>query len=96
MTFDASQSESTFDHYVAKQETREPLRECVREAMEHYFNQMSDHDISGLYQMVISEVEQPLLESVMEQNRGNQSKASKMLGMSRSTLRQKLALYNLD
>jgi len=96
MTFNASQSESTFDHFVPKQATREPLRECVREAMEHYFDQMSDHNISGLYQMVLAEVEQPLLETVMEQNRGNQSKASEMLGISRSTLRKKLALYNLD
>ena len=57
---------------------------------------MSDHDINGLYQMVISETEQPLLETVMLQTRGNQSKAAQILGISRSTLRKKLAQYDLD
>ncbi|MGD2119829.1 MAG: DNA-binding transcriptional regulator Fis [Chromatiales bacterium] len=96
MSFDASQSQGALDHFVAKQAAREPLRDCVREAVDHYFAQMSDHEIKGLYQMVMSETEQPLLESVMEQTRGNQSKAANVLGISRSTLRKKLALYHLD
>jgi Fis family transcriptional regulator len=96
MTLDASHHQGILDHYVAREAGREPLRDCVREAVEHYFAQMSDHDISGLYQMVISETEQPLLETVMLQTRGNQSKAAQILGISRSTLRKKLAQYDLD
>ena len=96
MTLDASQHEGVLDHFVAQQTAREPLRDCVREALEHYFEQMSDHEIRGLYQMVLSETEQPLLETVMLQTRGNQSKAAQMLGISRSTLRKKLAQYDLD
>lgn len=96
MTLDASHHQGTLDHYVAHESTREPLRDCVREAVEHYFEQLGDHDISGLYQMVISETEQPLLETVMLQTRGNQSKAAQILGISRSTLRKKLAQYDLD
>jgi Fis family transcriptional regulator len=98
MTFHTATAheEAALDHFVASQSTREPLRDCVREALEHYFEQMSDHDITGLYQMVMTEAEQPLLESVMLQVGGNQSKASKMLGISRSTLRKKLAQYDLD
>ena len=96
MTLEASQHEGTLDHYVPQQASREPLRECVKEALEHYFDQMSDHDVSGLYQMVMSETEQPLLETVMTQTRGNQSRAAQILGISRSTLRKKLAQYDLD
>jgi len=97
MTFQSIHNEdAVFNHYVTKADSREPLRDCVRESLEHYFSQMSDHDISGLYQMVISETEQPLLETVMQQVGGNQSKASKMLGISRSTLRKKLELYGLE
>ena len=96
MSFDASQPQGALDHFVAQQAAREPLRDCVREAVDHYFAQMSDHQIKGLYQMVMSETEQPLLESVMEHTRGNQSKAASVLGISRSTLRKKLALYHLD
>jgi len=96
MTLQASQNDGVLDHFISPQATREPLRDCVREALEHYFQQMSDHDIKGLYQMVIAETEMPLLETVMLQARGNQSKAAQMLGISRSTLRKKLAQYELD
>jgi Fis family transcriptional regulator len=45
--------------------------------------------------MVISEVERPLLAAAMNHARGNQSKAAKILGINRSTLRKKLELYGL-
>ena len=46
--------------------------------------------------MVLAEVEPPLLETVMEYTKGNQTRAAEVLGISRSTLRKKLALYGLD
>lgn len=74
----------------------ELLRDSVSEAMENYFAQMNGHSVSDLYRMVLSEVEQPLFEAVLRETNGNQSRASEMLGISRSTLRKKMALYNLD
>lgn len=76
--------------------TTEPLRECVRDALDSYFAQLNGHATSGLYQMVLAEVEKPLLETVMQHTEGNQSRASTLLGISRSTLRKKLTIYNLD
>jgi Fis family transcriptional regulator len=75
---------------------RAPLRKCVQEALTDYFQHMDGHNVSDLYQMVISEVEPPLLEMVMRETGGNQSKAALILGISRSTLRKKLAIYGLD
>ncbi len=75
---------------------RAPLRKCVQDALTDYFQHMDGHNVSDLYQMVISEVEPPLLEIVMRETGGNQSKAAIMLGISRSTLRKKLAIYGLD
>jgi len=43
--------------------------------------------------MVLNEVEQPLLEVVMGYAEDNQSKASRILGINRNTLRKKLAQY---
>ena len=80
---------------VAKTHASEPLRECVREALTSYFQQLGDHDSQGLYQMVMSEVEEPLLQTVMRHTCGNQTKAAALLGISRSTLRKKLAHYDL-
>jgi len=74
----------------------EPLHDQVRATMKNYFQHLNGYDASGLYQMVLSEVEPPLLETVMDYARGNQTRAAEILGISRSTLRKKLALYDLD
>ena len=42
------------------------------------------------------EVEQPLIETVMQHAQGNQTRAASILGISRSTLRKKLAIYGLE
>jgi Fis family transcriptional regulator, factor for inversion stimulation protein len=60
-----------------------------------YFDQMGDEMPTGLYEMVISEVERPLLSHVMQQAQNNQCKAAQMLGLNRGTLRKKLKHYQL-
>ena len=81
---------------VAKNMTSEPLRECVRSALSSYFKQLDGHAAANIYQMVLVEVEAPLLETVMQYTEGNQTRAAQVLGISRSTLRKKLAQYDLD
>ena len=51
---------------------------------------------TAIYEMVINTVEKPLLLYIMNKTEGNQSKAAKMLGLNRNTLRKKLKQYNLD
>jgi Fis family transcriptional regulator len=72
------------------------LRECVLNALDDYFAHLEGADPSGLYRMVISEVEQPLLETVMRYVEGNQTKAAELLGINRTTLRKKLQQYSLS
>jgi len=71
------------------------LAQCVTQSLENYFTELDGHDTADLYQLVLSEVEKPLLETVMKYADGNQSRASAMLGISRSTLRKKLHQHNL-
>lgn len=47
----------------------------------------------NLYQLIVEEVEAPLFRTVMELSRYNQSKAARVLGVSRGTLRTKLKRY---
>ena len=71
------------------------LSSFVRSAVESYFRDLNGHAPGNLYEMVIAEVERPLLQTVMQQVHGNQTRAAKMLGINRSTLRKKLAQYGL-
>ncbi|MFK5915396.1 MAG: DNA-binding transcriptional regulator Fis [Woeseiaceae bacterium] len=79
-----------------QQEERKPLRHCVEDAMQSYFKQLDGHVTNDLYQMVLNEIEEPLFRSVLEHTRGNQSKASELLGINRGTLRKKLKMYGLN
>ena len=67
----------------------------VSKSMRKYFEQLDGENPTDIYNMVLKEVELPLLEIVMKQCGDNQSKASKILGINRGTLRTKLKDYNL-
>jgi Fis family transcriptional regulator len=71
------------------------LRDCVAQSMKNYFEQLDGQEVIDLYEMVLSEVEAPLMEAVMEYTRGNQTKASKLTGLNRGTLRKKLKKYGM-
>lgn len=59
-----------------------------------YLNAVNTKDSSlNLYQLIVEEVEAPLFRTVMELTRYNQSKAARVLGVSRGTLRTKLKRY---
>ena len=79
----------------AARETR-PLAGHVRESLERYFEELNGQAPSDLYDLVLSEIEQPLLEVVMAETRGNLSKAAGFLGLNRATLRKKLQKYGLN
>ncbi len=50
---------------------------------------------TDVYQMVLAEIEAPLLTEIMAYTRNNQTKASILLGLNRGTLRKKLKQYGL-
>lgn len=74
----------------------ESLRDSVRDALSHYLDQLDGTPPNDLHQMVMQQVEQPLFETVMSYTGGNQSRAATLLGISRSTLRKKLAQYEIE
>ena len=71
------------------------LRESVEKAMDNYLAQLDGAPVTDVYQLVLSEVEAPLLEKVMEYTGDNQTRASTMLGLNRGTLRKKLKQHGL-
>ena len=79
--------------YSAPQD--QSLRDCVERAVSNYFQHLEGQDVSDVYEMVLAEVEAPMLEVVMKYTRHNQTKAANVLGLNRGTLRKKLKQYGL-
>jgi Fis family transcriptional regulator len=71
------------------------LRQCVENSLQQYFLHLDGQPANDLYQLVLNEVEAPLLEAVLAYTRNNQSKSAEMLGLNRGTLRKKLKQYDL-
>lgn len=71
------------------------LRDSVAIALNNYFAHLDGQPVTDVYQLVLSEIEAPLLEAVMQYTRNNQTKASQLLGLNRGTLRKKLKQQGL-
>ena len=72
------------------------LSSTVRKVMRQYFKDLDGEKPSGIYDMVVLAVEKPMLEVVMFQAQGNQTRAAELLGLNRNTLRKKLQQHGLD
>ena len=69
----------------------------VRQALEEYFVHLDgEAPACDLYDMVMDCVEKPLIERILEQVGGNQSRASALLGINRNTLRKKMSHHGID
>ena len=73
----------------------EPLRIHVERVVRQYFAMLGDEIPTDLYELILKEIEQPLLSVVLEKSRGNQTKCAQILGLNRGTLRKKLKIYGL-
>ena len=71
------------------------LSDHTEEALNLYFESLNGHRPGDLYDLVLSEVEKPLLRTVLEYTGGNQSEAASILGINRGTLRKKLRRHGL-
>ena len=72
------------------------LSSTVRKVMRQYFMDLDGEKCTGIYDMVVAAVEKPMLEVVMFQAQGNQTRAAELLGLNRNTLRKKLQQHGID
>ena len=75
---------------------QDPLCQCVHRSLKRYFNDLNGEEPANLYEMVIGEIEKPLLEIVMHHSESNQTRASRILGINRNTLRKKLKQHRVQ
>ncbi|BFM05395.1 DNA-binding transcriptional regulator Fis [Halioxenophilus aromaticivorans] len=95
-TIDAKQPETNAEpqRFTTTSEVQNTaLRDCVKESIDNYFKHLDGQDVANVYELVMAEVEAPLLEVVMSYTRHNQTKAAEILGLNRGTLRKKLKQY---
>lgn len=81
---------------VAETAAEPVLHDRVRRSVRRYLADLDNAECSiGLYDLVMQEVERPLLSEVMKWHEGNQSRAAATLGINRATLRKKLLQHGL-
>jgi Fis family transcriptional regulator len=66
------------------------LAEAVKRSLERYFKDMDGEKPTSIYDMVLTNVEKPMIEMVLGHAEGNQTLAATMLGINRNTLRKKI------
>nr|WP_203594434.1 helix-turn-helix domain-containing protein [Wenzhouxiangella limi] len=57
---------------------------------------MGETPPDNLYEVLITEVERPLIEAVLSRTGGNQSRSAEILGITRATLRNRIQRYQID
>ena len=76
--------------------TEEPtLRDTVSQYLEGYIKDLGGEAPKNLYKVMLNLIEEPMLVGIMKYTRNNQSRAAKLLNISRGTLRKKLKIYDL-
>jgi Fis family transcriptional regulator len=75
--------------------TQGALKVAAEDAIRQFIAILDGEDTTDFYELVLAEVEEPLLRVVMEYTGNNQSRAAAMLGLNRGTLRKKLRHYKL-
>ncbi len=73
-----------------------PIRQHVQKTISKYLQDMGNTTPVNLYQMLLAEIEPPLIEEILKRTGGNQSRAAGMLGITRNTLRTKMQRYSIN
>jgi len=74
----------------------ESLEALVARKLENSLAQMDLHELDNLYEMVLHQVERPLINIILHQTRGNQVRTAEILGINRNTLRKKIKTLEID
>lgn len=62
----------------------------TRESVRIYLESLNGHSTNCLYDLVIQETEKGMIVEVLDWCKGNRSKAAEILGITRTTLRNKM------
>lgn len=66
------------------------LEALVADKVREFVRKMAHAEQTGLYHLLLAEFERPLIRITLEETRGNQVAAARLLGINRNTLRKKI------
>lgn len=69
---------------------QQPLAQIVRRRIKTLLDRLGSHHAPDLYRRVIREVERALIEEALQRSKGSQTRAAKILGIHRNTLRARM------
>ena len=72
-----------------------PLRVHVKKSVRRYLKDMGDIEPENLHRTFLAEIEPPLILETLRYTAGNQSRAARILGITRNTLRSKMRQYEI-
>ncbi|MEO5369775.1 MAG: nitrogen regulation protein NR(I) [Magnetococcus sp. DMHC-1] len=67
-----------------------PLQLAIHRELDRFFASLNGLPPANLYAFILRLVEEPLLQRVLQETRGNQVRAAQILGINRNTLRKKI------
>jgi DNA-binding protein Fis len=72
------------------------LEKWLDKSIRQYVSDMDKVNNGHLHELIMDGVEKPLVEIVLKETNGNQTKAANILGINRNTLRKKIAEYKIQ
>lgn len=90
---------SDFPFLQNETDAREPegsLEAIISKKLNASFAHMDLQEMNDLYDMVLHQMERPLIKLILEKARGNQVRAAEILGINRNTLRKKITTLGID
>ena len=81
---------------AGREEGNSSLEALIANKLKYSLSQMDVQELNNLYEMVLHQMERPLINIVLEKTRGNQVRAAEILGINRNTLRKKIQTLAID
>jgi two-component system nitrogen regulation response regulator GlnG len=72
------------------------LSNLVSQRLETFFDSQLNSLPVNLYDVILEQVEHPLIVQTLKITRGNQIKAAEILGINRNTIRKKIKMFNIN
>jgi len=79
-----------------KPPAQQPLAQIVRRRIKILLDRLGSHHAPDLYRRVLREVERALVEEALQRSKGSQTKAAKILGIHRNTLRARMRALGIQ